>query len=273
MRKQIKLIALVLAVCMTLSVLAGCGMFTKDMVKYRDQVVMTVGDEQVNLGQVSDAYTNLYIQYSSYIGSGVTVDSIFQMAMDSLYTQYMKVDAYKKSDGVVTYTQADNKYVGQFANAEYLSLAEMQFVVQYLKYQIFLALDSYTETYITSDYKLADVEEEDTSREFTEPDDMGSAKTYAEKLYNDNFVNEDMTKYFNDYYPSFDINSQTATGYSDYVYGTGDEGHYRSCRRNKQAHQGYHHRRRGRKGRISYHLGGRIYRLAEQGCQEVQRHR
>lgn len=224
MRKQIKLIALVLAVCMTLSVLAGCGMFTKDMVKYRDQVVMTVGDEQVNLGQVSDAYTNLYIQYSSYIGSGVTVDSIFQMAMDSLYTQYMKVDAYKKSDGVVTYTQADNKYVGQFANAEYLSLAEMQFVVQYLKYQIFLALDSYTETYITSDYKLADVEEEDTSREFTEPDDMGSAKTYAEKLYNDNFVNEDMTKYFNDYYPSFDINSQTATGYSDYVYGTGDEG-------------------------------------------------
>src|SRR5699024_6038256 len=104
--------------------------------------------------------------------------SIFQMAMDSLYTQYMKVDAYKKSDGVVTYTQADNKYVGQFANAEYLSLAEMQFVVQYLKYQIFLALDSYTETYITSDYKLADVEEEDTSREFTEPDDMGSAKTY-----------------------------------------------------------------------------------------------
>lgn len=223
MKKQIKILALVLAVTMLLSVLAGCGMFTKDMVKYRDQVVLTVGDEEITLGHVSDAYTNLYMQYGSYIGQGITADYILEMALEGLYTQYMKVDSYKKSDGVVKYTEAENSYVGKLENAEYLTLAETQYVIQYLKYQVFVALDSYTETYISAEHKLAAVEEEDTSRDFLEAEDMGSAKTYAEKLYNDNFVNEDMTEYFNDYYPTFDVASESAFGFSDYVYSADDE--------------------------------------------------
>lgn len=223
MKKQIKILALVLAVTMLLSILAGCGMFTKDMVKYRSQVVLTVGDEEITLGKVSDAYTNVYMQYGSYVGSSITADYILELALDGLYAQYMKVDSYKKSEGVVKYTEDQNSFVGKLENAEYLTLAETQFVVQYLKYQVFTALDSYTETYISAEHKLAEVEAEDTSRDFTEAEDMGDAKTYAEKLYNDNFVNEGMTEYFQDYYPEFDVTSESAIGFTDYVYSADDE--------------------------------------------------
>ncbi len=216
MKKARKILTLILVAVMVTGIFAGCSLFGRNVEKYRGQTVATVGNEKITAGKLLDTFNNMYYTYQQYISAGyMTLNDLFNNTMESLYTQYMKMDDYKTSEGVTVYTESQNKYVNDYENAKFVTQAEVEFAIKYVKYSVFGVFDNYLENYVAVDYDLADKEEEDTSRDFTKPDDMGDADSYAVKVYNDRFVNEDCDEYFADYYPELDL---TAAAYTDYVY-------------------------------------------------------
>lgn len=197
MKKVSKVLVLLLVAVMVLSIFSGCGVFSRNNEKYRATAALQVGNETITIGKIIDTFNNYYNSYYSYISQGyVTVDDVFDIAMTSLYTQYMKLDAYKTTPNVPTYTHAGT----DFANQQYIDDEEYAFSVKYVKHIVFTGLDSVVEGYIKNDYELNDKEEEDTSRDFIEYDDLSGCDTYSEYVYRQNFVDEDMDEYFADYY-------------------------------------------------------------------------
>ena len=193
MKKAIKLITFILVVALMFSVLSGCAMFGKDAAKYRSTALVTVGSQQITVGEMLDAFNTQYNNYYYYIAQGYfTVEQVFEIAADSLYEQAIKIDAYVSANEAVTTNKT-------YKNGEYLTEEELKFVVRYVKYLVFTNFDSQVETFLANDFEFGTEEAEDTSRDFLEPDDLGGVK-YSEYIYNQNFVNEDMDEYFADYY-------------------------------------------------------------------------
>lgn len=199
MKKASKVLTLILVVVLTVGIFASCSMFGKNSVKYRNSTAVKVGGEEISVGKVLDTFNSNYNTYSSYISAGyLTVESLLNMTMTSLYSQFEKVDAYKNISGVQT-TPALKDIC---RNAEYLTADEMAFVIRYVKYMVYSTVDSLVEGYADEIYELKDKEEPDTSRDFTETDDLLGADTYAEYVYRQNFHNEDMDEYIDKYYPN-----------------------------------------------------------------------
>lgn len=195
MKKAIKLITFILVVVMMFSVLSGCAMFGRNTEKYRSTAIAQVGDQTITVGEMLDAFNTQYNNYYYYIAQGYfTAEQVFELAADSLYSQAIKVDAYISKDGRTAETQ--NK---EFKNGEYLTEAELAFVVRYVKYLMFSNFDTQVENFLADDFEFSAVEEEDTSRDFPEYDELGGA-AYSAYVYNQNFVNEEMDEYMNDYY-------------------------------------------------------------------------
>ena len=217
MRKASKILTLILIVVFMLSVFAGCDLVGKDVAKYRNTTAITVGNETINIGKLLDTFNSYYNSYYSYLSAGyITADYLLEMAISSLTQQYMQIDDYVSNHSAITPSLADRAH-----NAEYLTEDEFEYCVKYVKYLSFQSFDSNVESNITSKYDLDDPETEDTSRDFTEPDDLKDAKSYAEYLYKQNFVNEDANEYFEKYY-SADFSFDTFTA-NDYVYQTEDD--------------------------------------------------
>lgn len=218
MKKASKFLTLLLVAVLVLSIFSGCSFFGRNTEKYRAQVAIKVGNEEITIGKLIDTYNSYYNTYASYIGSYITLDDVFEMAVSSLYSQYMKVDAYKTKSNVETFTHS---WLGdvEIANSEYLTETELKHGVKYIKYLLFSTLDTMVESYIESDYTLAEAEEEeeeDTSRDFVEFDDLEGASSYSEYTYNQTFANEEMTEYLDDYYT--DILKDDSFTYGEYVY-------------------------------------------------------
>lgn len=239
MKKSIKVLALVIAVVMVLSILAGCSLFGKEMAKYRNQTMLIVGNEPVSVGVVMDQFNNYYYNYSSYISSGyMTLNDLFSTVMDSIYTLYSKVDSYKNDVTTVKYTEEQNPYIKLgYYSAEYLTKSEMEYVLQYVKYGLFTSFDIEVNNYIALEIgKMPEETEETDDRAFYEYDDMGTAKTYAEKLYNDSITSEEMNEYYDKYYnfAEFDRNS---ADYNDYVFANAQQAQARVDYINEQLKQ------------------------------------
>lgn len=210
MKKATKLLAVMMVAVLFVGLLAGCSLFSKNTVKLRALTVAKVGNEEIKLGRVLDMYNANYYNYYTYVANGyLTLDSLFSMTMDSLYSTYMKVDAYK-SGSPATYQHG---YVGTYANSQYLTKEEVDSVIKSVKYSLFSGLDSYVENYVTTEVGELGDTSADTSRDFYKPEDMGTATTYAEKVYNDSLANEDADEYFEKYY----VGSEYKATYSDYV--------------------------------------------------------
>lgn len=180
MKKASGLIALLLLVVLTLSVFVGCGMFGKNTVKYRNETALTVGNQKITMGKLIDSYN----QYANY---GYTADTILPYILSSMYTQYIKIDAYLDGATYDNYVDA-------------LSATQKEYVKKYIKYLIFTNFDSGVEEELAKDYTLNAVETEDTSRDFTEYDDLKGAATYTDYLLAQLFTNEDMDEYYGKYY-------------------------------------------------------------------------
>lgn len=195
MKKAIKLITLVLVVVLMFSVLSGCAMFGRNAEKYRSTALVKVGDQAITVGEMLDAFNTQYNNYYYYIAQGYfTVEQVFEIAADSLYTQVIKVDAYVSNSDNQPVT--DNK---AYKNGEYLTADELNFIVRYVKYLVFTNFDQQVESFLSNDFDFNAKEAEDTSRDFLEPDDLKGVK-YSDYIYNQNFVNEDMDEYMEDYY-------------------------------------------------------------------------
>ena len=193
MKKASKLIVFILVVALMLSVLSGCAMFGKNAEKYRATAIVTVGSQEITVGEMLDAFNTQYNNYYYYIAQGyLTAEQVFEIAAESVYTQTIKVDAYVSENDAQTTNKA-------YKNSEYLTEEELNFVIRYVKYLVFTNFDSQVETFLANDFHFNAVEAEDTSRDFLEPDDLGGVK-YSEYIYNQNFVNEEMDEYMADYY-------------------------------------------------------------------------
>lgn len=227
MKKFSKIVAMVLALVMVVALLVGCSLFGIDTARYRSQVAFKVGDEDVTVGVVTDLYTNLFYQYYNYVANGqLTNDDLFNMAIESLYTSYSKLDAYKHLDNVLGTVSAKVPQDSRVANLEYLNDMETEYAYSYIKYSLFVALDSTVESYIASEVaKLAeDVHDHDQTdeRAFNEPDKMYYENaegtkvyfdSYADKMYYDNTFNTEVAEYIEKYYANLEVYTLGLDGY------------------------------------------------------------
>lgn len=200
MKKAIKLITFILVVVMMFSVLSGCAMFGRNTEKYRSTAIAQIGDQTITVGEMLDAFNTQYNNYYYYIAQGYfTAEQVFELAADSLYSQTIKVDAYVQAHQ----TSANSDY----KNGQYLTETELAFVVRYVKYLMFSNFDTQVENYLAQDFDFAeaDSDDEDTSRDFPEYDDLGGV-AYSKYVYDQNFVNEDMDEYISDYYSFINLN-------------------------------------------------------------------
>ena len=198
MKKASGIIAILLLVVLAFGVFAGCGLFGKDTAKYRQFTAVTVGNQKISVGKVIDTFNNLYNQYGS---SGYyTADVLFQYAMSSLYTQYMKIDAYVGDSNGNSHAYAD--FCGKDGYIKYLTADQAEYAIKYVKYLVFTNFDSAVEQELAKKVTLKDAEKKDTSRDFKTYDDIDFAtdKTYTDYLVRKLTVNDDMDEYYEKYY-------------------------------------------------------------------------
>lgn len=198
MKKASGIIAILLLVVLAFGVFAGCGLFGKETAKYRQFTAVTVGNQKISVGKVIDTFNNLYSQYGS--SGRYTADTLFQAAMSSLYTQYMKVDSYIGDSNGNSHAYAD--FCGKDGYIKYLTADQAEYAIKYVKYLVFTNFDSAVETELAKKVTLKDAEKEDTSRDFKTYDDIDFAtdKTYTDYLVRKLTVNDDMNEYYEKYY-------------------------------------------------------------------------
>ena len=206
MKKASKILTLILLVVFVFSVFSGCDLIGRNVAKYRNAEAIQIGNETITIGKLLDTYNTYYNQYYYYISAGyLDAEYLFEMALESLVRQYVQVDDYvtrHANDEAVK----NSPLKGKAHNAEYLTEAEFEYAVKYIRYLIYNQFDQTVESKITAKYDLEDAKTEDTSRDFSEYDDItvnGEMPTYyAEYYYNDKFVNKDANEYFEKYYPA-----------------------------------------------------------------------
>lgn len=197
MKKASGIIAILLLVVLAFGVFAGCGLFGKETAKYRQFTAVTVGNQKISVGKVIDTFNNLYNQYGK---SGYSADTLFQAAMSSLYTQYMKVDSYIGESKGNTHAYAD--FCGKDGYIKYLTADQAEYAIKYVKYLVFTNFDSAVGQELAKKVTLKDAEKKDTSRDFKTYDDIDFAtdKTYTDYLVRKLTVNDDMNEYYEKYY-------------------------------------------------------------------------
>lgn len=197
MKKASGIIAILLLVVLAFGVFAGCGLFGKETAKYRQFTAVTVGNQKISVGKVIDTFNNLYNQYGK---SGYSADTLFQAAMSSLYTQYMKVDSYIGESKGNTHAYAD--FCGKDGYIKYLTADQAEYAIKYVKYLVFTNFDSAVGQELAKKVTLKDAEKKDTSRDFKTFDDIDFAtdKTYTDYLVRKLTVNDDMNEYYEKYY-------------------------------------------------------------------------
>lgn len=197
MKKASGIIAILLLVVLAFGVFAGCGLFGKETAKYRQFTAVTVGNQKISVGKVIDTFNNLYNQYGK---SGYSADTLFQAAMSSLYTQYMKVDSYIGESKGNTHAYAD--FCGDDGYIKYLTADQAEYAIKYVKYLVFTNFDSAVGQELAKKVTLKDAEKKDTSRDFKTYDDIDFAtdKTYTDYLVRKLTVNDDMNEYYEKYY-------------------------------------------------------------------------
>ncbi len=222
MKKLTKILAVVIVAVMLCSALCSCVLVGRNSAKYRATTAVKVGNQEISVGKILDAFNNAYYQYQYYIVYGyMTVESLFEMVMESLYEQYMEVDSYVTDTASTKYNHSSD-FVKGFKYNEFLTDDEMEYAIGYVKYSMYVLFDNYVDTYAEVDYTLGEVAEEDTSRDFRTYDDFGDANTYALYQYNQNFENKEMTEYLDKYYGG--TVDTASTSYDGYVYQTETEG-------------------------------------------------
>lgn len=194
MKKASKILTLILVFVLLAGVFSSCAMFTRNTGRYRDLEAVTVGSETITVGKVLDSFNNYYNMYSAYIGQGITAEWLLQMSLQSLITQAMKVDSYTS-----TATPETHAFKDTYHNAQYLNTKEIEYVIRYVKYVTFQSLDSSVQALLSVNRTIGEEEQPDTSRDFTDPDDLGGV-SYSEYTYRQRVFNEDAEEYFDKYY-------------------------------------------------------------------------
>ena len=207
MKRAYKILTLILIVVFTLSVFAGCNLVGRNIAQYRNAEAFSIGSEKVEkvtIGKLLDTFNSYYNNYYYYISSGyLQTSDLLEMVVSSLIQQYMQINDYTTThDALTDLTDLQR----QIHNAEYLTKDQFGYAVKYVNYLAYTAFDQYTEQNISAKYDLEAEETEDTSRDFTEYDELTDmygevTDSYAIYTRDKNFVNEDANDFFDDNYP------------------------------------------------------------------------
>lgn len=197
MKRASRILTLILIVVFLFGIFAGCDLVGKNTANYRKTKAINVGGQSITVGKLLDTFNSYYNNYYYYIAYGqLTVDDVLDLAIQSLVSQYMKVDSYVSNDSNVKVSDNKNKY----ALAEYLTQDQLDYVVSYVTYLVFQSFDGNVLEKVEAKYELKAEEVEDTSRDFYKYDDLKGATTYAEYYRDQNFRNEEMDEYLEKYY-------------------------------------------------------------------------
>jgi hypothetical protein len=197
MKKATKFLSLLIVVVLLLTILTGCALFGTDSLKLRNTVILKVGDEEVTAGKVMDIYISSYYNYESYIQQGaISISDLVNLTMETVYNTYSKVDSYKKSHSAVS---PANQFVaaGNIKDIEYLTELEADYIISYVRYNFYQAMDSYVKTAITGEIGDLGTETDTTDREFYKTDDF-TGTSYADYLFQQNLTSEDIEEYLAD---------------------------------------------------------------------------
>ncbi len=223
MKRVTKILTLILIVVFAVSVFAGCDLVGRNVSKYRNVEAIKVGNETISVGKLLDTFNSYYNNYYYYISAGyLDASQLLDMVMSSLVQQYMQIDDYvTRHDPLTDLTELQKS----IHNAEYLTKDQFAYAVKYVNYLAYSAFDQYTNDNLTAKLELEAEETEDTSRDFTEYDeltDMNGNKTDSYAVYNrdQNFVNEEADEYFEENYPYVDV--VDALNLDKYVYDLGN---------------------------------------------------
>ena len=201
MRRVSRILTLILIVVMLFGVFAGCDLIGKDTGKYRAATAITIGNQKITVGKLLDTFNSYYNQYYFYVYySGWTVEDIFDLAVQSLYTQYMKVEKYTGNAANKVSPAPQN--ASDFTYAEFLTQDQLDYSISYVKYLFLTSFDTSVTDKVEAKYTLKDEEKEDTSRDFYKYDelDLAEGENYANYNLKKNFKNEEMDEYIEKYY-------------------------------------------------------------------------
>ncbi|MCH5157440.1 MAG: hypothetical protein J1G02_06175 [Clostridiales bacterium] len=218
MKKASKILTLILIVVFVLSVFAGCDLVGKDVAKYRGTVAMKIGEQDVTIGKLLDTFNSYYNNYYYYISAGyLTSDSLLEMVINSVMQQYMQVDDYINHHNAVSAANG-------IKNAEYLTAEQFEYCIKYVKHTSYTTFDGTVITTLSVKHDIADAKDEDTSRNFTEYDELLSETSYAEHVLLQNFVSKDANEYFDKYYSKSNVDFKSFSDLlGDYVYQSQEE--------------------------------------------------
>ncbi len=204
MKKATKILTLILVVVFAVSMFVGCDLVGRDVKAYRNAPALKIGSQYITVGKLLDTFNSYYNNYYYYISSGyLDASQLLNMAVSSLVQQYMQIDDYIENHSKLSDVTDLQKTV---TNAEYITKDQFAYAVKYVNYLAFSAFDQYTDENISSKMDLEEAPADDTSRDFSEYDKLtdllgNPVTSYAQYVRDQNFVNEDANKYFDDNYP------------------------------------------------------------------------
>lgn len=98
-----KIFSLLITICMCLSLLVGCNLFTINTNKFYSQIVATAGGYEFTMEQLLEAY-DLY--GSNYTDNGYSYEDAVKSSLDDMIEKTLLIE-YIKENNLVTLTQED----------------------------------------------------------------------------------------------------------------------------------------------------------------------
>lgn len=151
MAKFKKFISIIALAVFSLTFLVGCGLFVLNEDRYRDQHAITVGNEQIKLGEVIDYFDS---NGTAYLQQGYTYQQVWDMMFPVFIQQKVMLNEYKT-------TFAGNKNTSDLAkeiggNAEYLDDTTLEYIQKSVFLSFYSSLDSLTMSELKSDFTFKD---------------------------------------------------------------------------------------------------------------------
>ena len=151
MAKFKKFISIIALAVFSLVFLTGCGLFVLNEDRYRDQDVMTIGNEQIKLGEIIDYFD---ANGTAYLQQGYNNQQVWDMLFPVFLQQKVMLNEYKT-------TFVGNKNTSDLANeiggnAQYLDDNTLEYLQKSVFVSFYYSLDSLTLSELKSSFNIKD---------------------------------------------------------------------------------------------------------------------
>ncbi len=166
MAKFKKFISIIALAVFSLTFLVGCGLFVLNEDRYRDQDAITVGNEQIKLGEVIDYFD---ANGTVYLQQGYDYQQVWDMLFPVFIQQKVMLNEYKTTFAGNKNTSALAKAMG--GNAEYLDDTTLEYIQKSVFLSFYSSLDTLTMSELKADFTFKDEVANDEYPEMIERED------------------------------------------------------------------------------------------------------